>query len=103
MVDNIQRSIGNALLPFITPHQAVQNDSRITIALKGIYKQDILEQIRSFVLLLGAAQESCDALAYKFLINVDVLQSYIAMIQEVNKNITSSIIYNMYYRLNGLL
>lgn len=43
MVDNIQRSIGNALLPFVTPHQAVQNDSRVTIALKGICKQDMCE------------------------------------------------------------
>lgn len=41
MVDNIQRSVGNALLPFVTPHQAVQNDSRVTIALKGIHKQDM--------------------------------------------------------------
>jgi hypothetical protein len=64
MVDDVQRSIGNALLPFVTPYQAVSNDTRITIALKG------------------TGQESCDALAYKYLINVEVLHSYIAMLLE---------------------
>lgn len=36
MFDDVKRSIGNALLPFTTPHQAATNDDHITIALKGI-------------------------------------------------------------------
>lgn len=63
-VSDVCRSIGNALLPPVTPHQALSENQEITIALKGV------------------AQESCDALAYKFLVSVDVFHSYIAMLLE---------------------
>ena len=35
MIDDVKRSIGNALLPFTTPSQAASNDNHVTIALKG--------------------------------------------------------------------
>lgn len=85
MVDDVRRSIGNALLPFATPFQAVNNDSRITIALKGTK----LQQLIFVIILIGAAQECCDALAYKYLITVDVFQSYIAMMLEVCHSVLS--------------
>ena len=86
-VSDVCRSIGNALLPPVTPHQALSENQEITIALKGTHTHThthtcTIDVIHHF-LQSGVAQESCDALAYKFLVSVDVFHSYIAMLLEV--------------------
>jgi len=55
---------GNALLPPLTPYQALGVRNSIRIVMRG------------------AAQDSCDSLAYKTLMNCGTLQSYMAMLRE---------------------
>ena len=46
--------------------------------------QKILASCNIFLLCSGSAQESCDSLSYKTLMNVDTLKSYMDMLRETH-------------------